>query len=144
MASLPMPLEDKDQSETRFTHSPSSDTSDQPIASVPFVDRNSRTSCITQRTAHYAKAFFLRMGLGHTLFPFFTPTDRQRLLQLDEMCWTDRESMCPSLKFEVEEKQHTLLPTTDYLHLLHEIQGYVSANSKHTRSTQYSLGEYIH
>lgn len=55
------------------------------------------------------------------------------------MCLTNRESMYQSLKFELQEKHHTLLPIADYLNFLHEIKAYVPANSKHPRTTQYSL-----
>ncbi len=65
--------------------------------------------------------------------------DGDRVLQLYDMCLMNRESMYQSLKFELNERHHTLLPIADYLNFLHEIKLYVPPGSKNATRAQYSF-----
>ena len=72
------------------------------------------------------------------MLPLCSRMDGYRLLQLYEMCLLNRESMYQSLKFELNEKHHTLLLIGDYLTFLHEIRLYIPATSINVKSLQSS------
>ncbi|CAF1274316.1 unnamed protein product [Adineta ricciae] len=110
----PVKPEDKDSTEPTVTYSESSDTSYQSIVALP--------KCITEWTCDHVKLFFQRNGLSNTFLLLFPHIDGHRLLQLYEMCLSNRESMYQSLKFELNERYHTLLPIADYLSFLHEMK----------------------
>lgn len=64
------------------------------------------------------------------------------LLQLYEICLINRESMYQSLKFELNEKHHTLLTIIDYIIFLQEIKRYIpliSTDQKNAQSSFISL-----
>ncbi|CAM4986089.1 unnamed protein product, partial [Rotaria socialis] len=84
---------------------------------------------ITEWTHDHVKLFLLRMKLGTTILPLCTRLDGDRLLQLYEMCLSNRESMYQSLKFELNERYHTLLPIADYITFLHNIKAYIPSNA---------------
>jgi hypothetical protein len=83
------------------------------------------------------------MGLGNTILPLCTRLDGHRLLQLYEMCLINRESMYQSLKFELNERHHTLLPIADYLTFLHEIKLYVALNTTNIKNEQPSFLPFV-
>ncbi|CAF2072794.1 unnamed protein product [Rotaria magnacalcarata] len=94
---------------------------------------------ITEWTHDHVKLFLLRMELGATILPLCTRLDGDRLLQLYEMCLSNRESMYQSLKFELNERYHTLLPIADYLTFLHEIKVYIPSNTIKSPSSFFRL-----
>lgn len=47
--------------------------------------------------------------------------------------------MYQSLKYELNERHHVLLPIADYLNFLHEIKPYILSGTTNTRTTQYSF-----
>ena len=81
--------------------------------------------CINQWTSDHVQSFFTSIGLQHTLLNLCTRMDGYRLLQLFEMCMSNRESMYQSLKAELSAAHHGLLSIGDYLTFLHEIKKYV-------------------
>ncbi len=62
--------------------------------------------------------------------------DGHRLLQVYEMCMMNRESMFQSLKAELAEGHHQLLPIEDYVTFLHEVKKYVPLTSARFKMTQ--------
>lgn len=82
------------------------------------------------------------MELGNTILPLCPGIDGHRLLQLYEMCLINRESMYQSLKFELNERHHRLLPIADYLNFLHEIKLYLSSASTNVKTTRSSLSSF--
>ncbi|CAF3647153.1 unnamed protein product [Rotaria sp. Silwood1] len=96
-------------------------------------------NCITQWTHDHVKLFLLQTGLGNTILPLCTRVDGQRLLQLYEMCLINSESMYQSLKFELSERHHTLLPIADYLSFLHETKLYLPSTSTNVKTARSSF-----
>jgi hypothetical protein len=76
------------------------------------------------------------MKLGNTILPLCPHMNGHHLLQLYEMCLINRESMYQSLKFELNEKHHVLLPIADYITFLHEIKRYIPVNSTNVKTAQ--------
>ncbi|CAF0818295.1 unnamed protein product [Rotaria sordida] len=93
---------------------------------------------ITEWTHDHVKLFFLRMELSDTILPLCTRVDGHRLLRLYEMCLINPESMYQSLKFELGERHHTLLPIADYLTFLHEVKLYVPSTSTNVTTARSS------
>ncbi len=102
-----------------------------------FFDFSDLPDCITQWTCDHVKSFFLRMRLENTMLLLCTHMDGHHLLQLYEICLINRESMYQSLKFELNEKHHTLLPIADYITFLLEIKFFIPFNSE--QSSRLSL-----
>jgi len=65
--------------------------------------------------------------------------DGHHLLELYQMCLINRESMYQSLKFELNERYHTLLPIADYINFLQEIKQYVPSTSANVKTDQSSF-----
>ncbi|CAF3897098.1 unnamed protein product [Rotaria sordida] len=93
---------------------------------------------ITEWTHDHVKLFFLRMELSDTILPLCTRVDGHRLLRLYEMCLINPESMYQSLKFELGERHHILLPIADYLTFLHEVKLYVPSTSTNVATARSS------
>ncbi|CAF3917384.1 unnamed protein product [Adineta steineri] len=81
--------------------------------------------CINQWTNDHVNSFLVSIGLKDTLHILCSRMDGHRLIHLYEMCMMNRESMFQSLKIELVEGHHKLLPINDYVTFLHEIKKYV-------------------
>ncbi|UJR08402.1 hypothetical protein I4U23_012672 [Adineta vaga] len=92
-------------------------------------------TCIIQWTDEHVRSFLHQIRLENSILLLCSSIDGQRLLNLYEMCLLNRETMYQSLKFELNEKHHVLLPVADYICFLDEIQYYVPFNSTNVKST---------
>jgi hypothetical protein len=92
--------------------------------------------CINQWTHDHVKSFFISIGLENTLLILCIRMDGHGLLHLYEMCMINRESMFQSLKFELTEEHHKLLPIADYVTFLNKIKIYVPLTSAKFRNAQ--------
>ena len=84
---------------------------------------------IAQWTVEDVRAFLVRLDLGETMLPLCPDINGPRLRDLYEMCLINRESMYQSLKFELNQQHHTLLPIAHYLRFLNEIKPYILKSS---------------
>ncbi|CAF1535718.1 unnamed protein product, partial [Rotaria sordida] len=78
--------------------------------------------CMAEWTHDQAILFLRHFDLDKTILLLCPRVDGYRLLQLYEMCLMNRESMYPSLKYELSAKHHILLPIDDYLTFLQEMK----------------------
>ena len=91
--------------------------------------------CITEWTNEHVKSFFHRIGLSYTFLPLCTNMNGYQLVEFYEICLINRESMFQSLKFEMNEKHHVLLPIADYITFLHEMKSYVPMTNALVKSS---------